>query len=170
MAMDTPQQGPPAVEEARAELQSALYDSSRRRDIRVRLTISGGLPEERYELGFLAQSGKVNCSLARAEDADGKQAKSKDLSDRELDELFERMNLSQLLKADLPQPRIPPDSLVGRLELSADQDQRPMTVYFMADPGQAADAGFEPPPALARVVDAIYGICGRMLGIKRLAP
>jgi hypothetical protein len=40
----------------------------------------------------------------------------------------------------------------------------------MADPGQARDAGFEPPPALAKALDAIYGICGRTLGIERLAP
>jgi hypothetical protein len=168
MAMDTPQQVPPAVEEARAELQDALRDPRRRRDVQVRLTISGGLPEERYELHFGAHGGKVECSMARAEDTDGKPAESRDLSDRELNELFERMDLSQLLKADLPRPRIPPDSLVGRLELSA--GKRPITIYFMADPGQAEDAGFDPPPSLAKAIDAIYGICGRVLGIKRLAP
>ncbi len=168
MGIETPQQIPPAVEEARAALQSALRDPSRLRDVRVRLTISGGLPEERYELRFGAEGGKVDCALAHAQTGAKTQAETHELSDRELAELFERMDLFQLLKGDVPRPRIPPDSLVGRLELSAGRE--PVTLYFMADPGQARDAGFEPPPALAKAIDAIYGICGRILGIERLAP
>jgi hypothetical protein len=168
MSIDTPQQIPPAIEEARAELQSALRDPSRLRDVRVRLTISGGLPEERYELRFRAEGGKVDCALAQAQTGAKSQAESHELSERELVELFQRMDLVQLLKGDVPRPRIPPDSLVGRLELSVGRE--PVSLYFMADPGQARDAGFEPPPALAKAIDAIYGICGRTLGIEHLAP
>jgi hypothetical protein len=168
MTIDTPQQVPPVVEESRAQLQELLRDPRRQRDVRVRLTISGGLPEERYELRFDADGGKVNCSLTRAEGGEKRQAESRELSDRELHELFEHMNLPQLLKADLPSPRIPPDSLVGRLELSA--GQKPVTLYFMADPGQAQDAGVGLVPPLAKAINAIYGICSRVLGVKRLAP
>jgi hypothetical protein len=168
MGIEMPQQIPPAVEEARDELQSALRDPSRLREVRVRLMISGGLPEERYELQFRAEGGKVDCALAHVQTGAKTQAETYELSDRELAELFERMELLQLLKGDVLRPLIPPDSLVGRLELSAGRE--PVTLYFMADPGQARDAGFEPPPALAKAIDAIYGICGRVLGIERLAP
>jgi hypothetical protein len=168
MGIEMPQQIPPAVEQVRDELRSALRDPSRLREVRVRLTISGGLPEERYELRFGAEGGKVDCALARVQTGAKTQAETYELSDRELAELFERMDLLQLLKGDVPRPLIPPDSLVGRLELSAGRE--PVTLYFMADPGQARDAGFEPPPALAKAIKAIYGICGRVLGIERLAP
>jgi hypothetical protein len=168
MGIEMPQQIPPAVEQVRDELRSALRDPSRLREVRVRLTISGGLPEERYELRFGAEGGKVDCALAGVQTGAKTQAETYELSDRELAELFERMDLLQLLKGDVPRPLIPPDSLVGRLELSAGRE--PVTLYFMADPGQARDAGFEPPPALAKAIEAIYGICGRVLGIERLAP
>ena len=167
MAIDTPQQAP-VVEKPRAHLQEVLLDPRGLRDVQVRLTISGGLPEERYELRFDTEDGKVNCALARAEDGEKRCAESRELSDGELRELFERMDLSQLLKSDLPPPRIPPDSLVGRLELSA--GQKPVTLYFMADPSQAQHAGVEPPPPLAKAIEAIYGIGSRVLGVERLAP
>jgi hypothetical protein len=67
-----------------------------------------------------------------------------------------------LLEADLPAPRFPPDSLVGRLEIS--DGEQTLTLFYMADPEQAQAAGFRPPAALARAIDAIYAQGARLLG------
>jgi hypothetical protein len=65
-------------------------------------------------------------------------------------------------------PRIPPDSLVGKIEVSA--EGAPFVIYYMADPGQSRDAGQPPPASVMRAVRAIYGTCERVLGNRWKAP
>lgn len=90
------------------------------------------------------------------------------LADDEVADLVGRMGLADLIKAHFPMPRIPPDSLVGHLQLSTGDES--LTFYFMADSGQARDAGQPPPPQIATAVEAVYSVCGRLLGDRWQAP
>jgi hypothetical protein len=159
----------PPRDEARRALQTAIERPEARRALSVALTISGGLPADRYELRFESRgTGEVSCGLATGATRGPLQMHPARLADDEFGDLLQRMRLADLVQADLPMPRIPPDSLVGRLTLSAGGE--PLTIYFMADPGQARDAGQPPPPPLAAALSAIYGVCARVLGNRWKAP
>jgi hypothetical protein len=152
----------------RGPLLAAVQDPQRRRQVRVALTVGGGMPEEPYELRFESYgSGELSCGLVTPQ-ARQMRLERASLSEKEASDLLGRMNLIELVRAEPPMPRIPPDSLVGRLEVSADGE--PMVIYFMADPGQARDAGQPPPPPVTRTVQAIYQACERVLGNRWKAP
>ena len=154
--------------DTRGPLLAAMENPQRRRQIRVALTVAGGMPEEPYELRFESYgNGELSCGLVTPQARQMRMERAS-LSEREASDLLGRMNLTELVKAESPMPRIPPDSLVGRLEVSADGE--PLVIYFMADPGQARDAGQPPPAHVVRAVEAIYGTCERVLGNRWKAP
>lgn len=164
-----PGPGSPYVpsEDSRRALQAALARPEPLRDVAVTLTIGGGLPEDRYALRFESRGASdVKCGLATPGARGRMQLQALQFSDDEAADV--RRRLTELLKADLPVPRIPPDSLVGRLDISVGTER--VTIYFMADPGQARDAGHPPPPPLTRTLEAIYAVCARGLGKRWKAP
>lgn len=156
-------------DDGRAAVLAALEQPEARHNLYVKLTVRGGMPSERYDLELESRgSGETTCSLGTPTREGRKETQRMQLAEDEVIRLLDQMRLADLVKGDLPQPRIPPDSLVGRLEISG--GGRPVTLLFMADPGQARSAGQEPPPQLAKAVSALYGVCASVLGNHWTAP
>lgn len=124
-------------------------------DVRLRLVIDGGLPEDRFPLAVsLDGDGRMAASFAAATDRQERAAPTIDKGARaamkpdELAGLLVAIEPHQLAEA-VP-PRIPPDSLIGTLEIDA--GGRTHRIVFMADPEQAAEAGQKLPPSLQKLV------------------
>src|SRR5215207_3751976 len=151
------------------KLARAVEAPERGHEIRVSLDVEGGSHDERYELHFDA-SGAGDATAAMRSALDGKAVppQTKRLPGRSRTQLLRALDVAKLARAATGRPRIPPDSLVGRLEVT-DGEQR-VTVVFMAEPQQARTAGFELPPELQKAVDTIYTLAARHLGERDIRP
>lgn len=134
----------------------------------IKMTVSGGVDGERFNFDFEGDDrGSIHCSM-RCE-----------LSGREHPEQMSSVDsdswqaaLRALGTADLAARAsttpIPPDSLVGRIEILADGETR--TIIFMADEGQAETAGFTAPAGVLEAAEAIYDLAARQLGSPSVRP
>jgi len=86
------------------------------------------------------------------------------LSRTEFVSLLRAADIAALIETKRPLVRIPPCSLLGRVEILGGAQK--MTFIFMADQGQAEQAGMEPPPALARLVDKIFEVSAAHMEVK----
>ena len=134
---------------SRERLQQAVEDPDIRERVRMRLIVSGGFPGE-TEPFTLQLDGRGQLSFAQL-DADA------EISSRKVDgamvaRLLRRLDAETLLAARA-RARIPPDSLVGRFEISIGDESH--EVVFMADKEQARTAGFEVPPGLEQLVEEL---------------
>lgn len=165
----TPAGAPDVPDELAAKIARALEDPKRGRDIHVRLDVEGGQHDERYEFHFDATAAGEATAGLRSELADKTlRAQTAKLPPRSRTQLLRALDVAELARAARVRPRIPPDSLIGRLEVT-DGEQR-VTAVFMADPEQARTAGFELPPELAKAVDTIYTLAARQLGEQDVRP
>lgn len=159
----------PPEGDVRSTLLAAVGEPERRKGIRVSLTVKGGMPQQAYELRFETYgTGEVTCGLMAPETRRQMRTQQAKFSEGEAAALLDRMSVAELVRVHVPMPRIPPDSLVGRLEVAL--NGQALTIYFMADPAQAEDAGQPPPAHVMRAVDAIYATCSRILGSDWKAP
>jgi hypothetical protein len=90
------------------------------------------------------------------------------LDDAQLAALIRAVLASGLLETPAEAPRFLPDTVVGILELSHGATTHRW--YFAADAEQARSQGAEPPPAVAKAADAIYGVAGRLVGKRSIKP
>jgi len=151
------------------KVSAGVSDPDSARDLRVALWVEGGAPSERYEFSFEA-AGSGEASAGMRNEATGREARARtiELERGDFTDLLRTLDVRNLIRlAGRPQ-RIPPDSVIGRLEIS-DGEQRVSSV-FMADPEQAKDAGYEVPQAVADAVDRIYDLAARQLDEKDLRP
>jgi hypothetical protein len=137
--------------------------------LRISLLVTGGAPSQRYHFDFAASgSGEVyaelSCDLANRR---GK-AEGKKLDEAQFAELVRAIVASGLLEAPRALPGFLPDTVVGILELSDGASR--LRWYFAADPEQARSQGAEPPNALVKAADAIYGLAGRLMGKRSVKP
>jgi hypothetical protein len=151
------------------KVSAGVSDPDSAGDLRVALWVEGGAPSERYEFSFEA-AGSGEASARMRNEATGREAKARriELERSDFSDLLRTLDVRNLIRlADRPQ-RIPPDSVIARLEVS-DGEQRVSTV-FMADPEQAKDAGYEVPRAVAETVDRIFDLAARELDEKDVRP
>jgi hypothetical protein len=136
---------------------------------RISVRIDGGPRGEEYRLHFEAAAGGAILLNYKSDLADRQVDGSRGtLAPAEFDRLLRGANLRQLRTARraLP-PRIPPCSVIGVLEIFDGRER--VEVMFMADREQAREAGYRMPPAVSRLVDRIYTIAARQLGLKDAA-
>lgn len=159
--------GGPTIE---AALRSAAAGDTGEADdpFAVRMTVGGGIAGERFAFDFEAdRDGNVRCGLHC------------DLSERDHPSATYRAEPEAwrsvldsfrvpALAATAHLVPIPPDSLVGRLEIQAGPDS--IVALFMADEGQARDAGFRSPPDVLAAADALYDLAARQMGIESARP
>jgi hypothetical protein len=130
------------------------------------MTIDGGGHGERYSFHFeVSASGTVKCRFGS--DLAGRRlgAPADRTKPVDLDDLLRRLDVSRLKQLrQARMPAIPPCSLVGRLEVFDGEQQ--LQIVFMADEGQARQAGYRMPPAVARAVDVLYDLGAKCLGLK----
>lgn len=133
-----------------------LADPEARSGAYARLTISGGLPEEGAEPLTIDMSaaGEMPFALEAAPAGAGRHV-SLEMDEDILATLFGAVEggavaIGMNEAAPAEPPDIPPDSVVGRLEVSVGEARRELV--FMADEEQAKTAGHElPAPAAAAV-------------------
>jgi hypothetical protein len=150
-------------------LKQAVDDPETRAPISVRLDVEGGQREDRYEFHFAA-AGSGEAEVALLCNLRGRvfEPRRAELEEEELAGLLKAIDARSLAEASKARARIPPDSLVGRLRVSDGRQE--MIVFFMADPEQARTAGYEPPAAIARVVDQIYALGAKALETEDVRP
>jgi hypothetical protein len=164
-----PQGPPPEPGELAERFDRAVKDPELRREVQVRLNVEGGHAGERYEFRFHASgTGDAEVSLVDNLRERRREAKIAQLSQRELSGLLRALDVRTLLEASRSRPRIPPGSVVGRLEVSDGRQE--MSVLFMADPGQAESAGYRMPPELAEILQRLYDLGAKHLGEKDVRP
>ncbi len=160
---------PFASTELAAKVREAVEKPEARRDLQVRLEIEGGQHEDRYLFQFTAVgSGEAEAGLSdrlRGLTLEPKRAK---LAARDVASLLKLVDVEGLIAASRMRPRIPPDSLVGRLHVG--DGAQGVTVVFMADEEQAKTAGYEPPRAVSRIVDQIYELGAKAMGTRDVRP
>lgn len=136
---------------------------------RISVRIDGGPRGEEYRFHFeAASSGAVllhyKSDLAGRQ-VDGARAM---LSPSEFNRLLRGADVRQLTTARRALPaRIPPCSVVGVLEVFDGRER--VEVVFMADREQAREAGYRMPPAVSRLIDRVYAIAAKQLGVKDAA-
>jgi hypothetical protein len=165
--------GVPFVADEMAEILRRSADQAElAAGVSIRLTVEGGHADERYEYRFLAMgSGELDCELhCRMTGRDGRVARAPMQRD-DFIRLVRSVEIPALQSARRALRRIPPCSLIGRLEIT--DGVRQISLLFMADPGQAESAGYEVPAPLARVIEDIYAIGAKYMeaqGIKSVRP
>ena len=160
---------PPSTAELSAGLAEAMERPASHPRAQVALTVTGGLPGERHQFSFVAHANgtaecELNCEISK-QVRGGKRGRPAKL---DFAGLLRAVDPVRLLAADIPMPRFPPDSLIGRLELSDGDQSR--AFYYLADPGQAETAGQLPPETLLRAVNAVYQRAEKLLGSKKIRP
>jgi hypothetical protein len=133
---------------------------------RVSMMIDGGNRGEEYSFHFEASAGgalrllfKSDLSGLYFDDSRGR------MESVEFDRLLRRVNVSRLKQARRRRmPPIPPCSLLGCLEVFDGKER--VQVVFMADEGQAKQAGYRMPPIVARTRETIYGLAAKQLGLR----
>jgi len=165
----TPAGLPPSIQALEAAIVQAAAKPEAARHLLVKMTISGGLPEDRYEFSFEASGeGTIQCHMGCMPTKRKYKMRKAKMSAKDFANFLKKINVSNIMAASGPPVRIPPDSLVGRLEVS--DGQNTVSAIFMADPGQAETAGFPMPPELAEVVDTIYDLAAKQLGAEKVRP
>jgi len=160
----TPAGVPSVPAELAKSIEGAIQHPERFQGIQIRMTIEGGQAEERYAFHFEASSeglliSRMSCRLTGRE----ARARSRTLSRAEFVDLLRHADIAKLVHVGRPLARVPPCSLLGRIEIT-DGIQR-VSFLFMADPGQAEQAGMEPPPELARLVDRIFEVSAKHMDV-----
>lgn len=168
-AKQSPGDLPNAPEVLADKVAQAVKGGKERADLHVRLNVEGGVREERYEFRFDASGGgEVECGLICAMSKRDHAPKASKITAAEFAKLLKSVDIDRLAEAAKAVPRIPPDSLIGRLQVTDGQQE--VTIIFMADPEQAKTAGYEPPPEVARLVDSIYKQAAKQLGVRNARP
>jgi hypothetical protein len=162
---------PPPISE---RLALALKDETLRRSFSIRLRIAGGVRSQQYSFEFVATGeGRAECRFACA--ASGRAGDSTEagtakarptLSPQEFLSLLRKVEA--VARQPRAQPRFPPDTLVGILEISDGREVH--RVYFAADPDQAETLGLTPPAELLAAVNAIYALGAKLTGQRSVKP
>jgi len=159
---DRPAAAPSVPGELVKKVTEGVTDPERARDLRVALSVEGGAPSERYEFHFEA-AGSGEAKARMRDEITGREPEPRtiELAPDEFSDLLRTLDVGRMVRGAGQQPRIPPDSVIGRLEISDGEQQ--ISTVFMADAEQAKDAGYELPQEVAKVVDRIYDLAARQL-------
>lgn len=138
-------------------------------EVSIAMRVAGGAPGQRYHLNFASRGLEVldcniDCDLSDRHhqmkaDA-GERAHTRDLA--------KRLIASGVLEAETDHTMFLPDTVVGVLEITVGDVVR--TIYFAADPDQAAVQDAFPPEQVERAADAVYTAAESLLKIKNARP
>jgi hypothetical protein len=138
-------------------IQAAIADPASRPQAYIRLRASGGVRGERYEFEYTVDAaGRAQARLLdelkdrrHATPAPAEAAASKAADPRQFATLARALDIESLMRAESPAGNFPPDSVVGRLEVS-DGEQ---TATF-----------------LRKAVDAVFRSAAKALGTEDVRP
>jgi hypothetical protein len=135
------------------------------------LRVAGGIGEQAYEFTFeLDPAGRGICRWQGAGPPDApaveKSSGESAVETPELPSLADGV-LRAASTAPMEPPSFPPDSLIGRLEISSENGR--LVTFFMADEEQARTADLLPPDELRGFTQAVYDSC-EGVARRRLRP
>jgi hypothetical protein len=165
----TPGGDPTGADDAVLELQRALADPELAQNVRLRLEVSGGAHGERYDLRF-DSTGDDTAIIALTDEMTERRYESRSikLMPDTIRQLFNQIDMTAVVAYAQANVPIPPCSLVGRLEIS--YRDHTFSTIFMADEEQARMAGYRLPPQIEYVINAIYEIAAKQIGIQSIRP
>jgi hypothetical protein len=136
---------------------------------RVRLSIHGGVSDERFDLDLEASGqGEMKCDLACAMSRRHVETAMVGIEPERVVDIVDELRALKLRAEPVRQGGFPPCSLIGQLDVELEGEST--TVFFMADPEQAKMAGYEPPGEIARAVEMLYEAAEKGLGLERVRP
>jgi hypothetical protein len=146
----------------------SFKDQKNFKNLGLSMKIDGGVHGEKFKFDFDANAkGEVVCGMnCQLSDRQHKVKKYK-VNTEVFQELFNLVNIGEYLKLQ-NQIRIPPCSLIGRIELRNGKEK--MEFIFMADKGQAEEVGYRIPDAMSVLIEKIYTITERQLKSKDIRP
>lgn len=167
-----PAQAPPAASGVAEGLRAAAADPAARRGAFVRLHVFGGVHGEAYELDYRIdadgrESGQMKDDLKGRSDQTSA-AKSKVVAPARFAAMLRAIDVDSLMRADPPRTGFPPDSVVGRLEIS--DGERTESFLFLANETQAVDARMATPSALSKAADVLFDAAADHFGTKEVRP
>ena len=154
-------------------MRAAIADPKSRPQAYIRLSASGGVRGEAYDFEYRIDAAGRSSVRLRDELKERRAArrasepKTKAQPTR-FAALARALDIETLLRSETPSGGFPPDSVVGRLEVS--DGEQTVTFLFLADDAQAARARMPAPEALRKAVDAVYRAAATHLDIKDVRP
>ena len=138
----------------------------------IRLTASGGTHGEKYEFEYMID-GTGNITSRMRDELKGRDCRGRPDADKQADpkrfaSLAEAIRIDSLMGTERAAGGFPPDSVVGRLEIS--DGEQSVSFAFLADDSQAARAGFRTSESLLRAVDVVYQAAAAHLNEKDVRP
>lgn len=167
-----PVQAPPTPGRIADGLRAAVADPKSRRGAYIRLQITGGVRGESYDFDYRIDAGGRESGHLRDE-LNGRRTErpatdTKDADPARFAALVRALDIEELMRTDAPRGGFPPDSVVGRLEVS-DGDQT-ASFLFLADEEQATRARKATPDSLGKAVDAVFDAAVRHLDTRDVRP
>ncbi|MGX7678867.1 hypothetical protein ACSMXN_08205 [Jatrophihabitans sp. DSM 45814] len=151
--------------------QAAANPGSRPRAY-VQLTASGGAHSERYVFEYRVDSmGNVSSSLhddLKDRHHEATRERKRQADPEAFRRLVDSIDVDALVRAEQAATGFPPDSLVGRLEIS--DGEQSTSFVFLADDVQAARAERQLNQPLRHAIDAIYRSASAHLEADDLKP
>ena len=148
---------------------AAIADPDTHDGAYVRLAVAGGVRGEAYDFEYhVDATGRATSRLR-----DELHGRHHDVRVHEPDRdrfraVAQAIDVGALTRAETPAARIPPDSVIGRLEISDGEQTARFT--FLADDEQAQRMKAAAPEPLRRAVDVMYESAAKAIGDDRLRP
>lgn len=164
-AKEIPKQTP-ATKSLREVLSKALAEpSTRRRKLKIALSIHGGVPSQSYDFDFQVSGKEIaRCEMKCALTGRHRQNRNLRLAAGDFDLLLKKLLASKILEPPQEQPRFLPDTVVGCLEIS--DSVSTYRTFFAADKEQARTQGKTPSSEVNKVVEAIYRLGSKLMKVK----
>jgi plasmid stabilization system protein ParE len=151
---------------------AAIADPKQRPKAYIRLTASGGVHGESYNFEFrIDTAGRISAHLVdelkqRRYTTPADTAKT--ATPARFVAVARKLEVEALARVENPSAGFPPDSVIGRLEIS--DGEQSATFLFLADDQQAMRARHAAPDALRKAVDVLYREAEAHLGAEDLKP
>jgi hypothetical protein len=170
--MDESQKQEPDPLDESVVLKTALSRAAKGKvdeDLSISFRVSGGAPEQRYDLVFKTNRGRLDvCSLDCEMSHRHVRAEANEVSLKTIASLASELLSSDLLSTASERPLFLPDTLIGIIEISFGGTAH--RTYFAADPHQAAVQDMTPPDPVLTAAEAFYEAAGRVLNIGDVRP
>ena len=142
-------------------------DKKQDQDIRVYLTVSGGLPAKAYHFSFaIEKNGQLHCRYNVK--GQHKLETTTKAEPNDIIELTQLLAKTRVFDFQQPPPRFVPDTVVGKLEIYVGDLYH--VQYFAADEKQAAHNQMPTHTELHKVLNWIYNRASQLLKKKNLKP
>lgn len=138
----------------------------------IRLSVSGGVHGEAYDFEYRIDANGQTSAHLRDElkdcQVDEPSTDTKAADPARFADLAAALDIEALVRNEAQGGRFPPDSVVGRLEVS--DGEQTVTFLFLADEDQARQARLLVPDSLRKTVDTIYRAAAAYLGTENVRP